>query len=68
MDDAQNTNDQLSLALEYLLKAIEQLDEARAPAHIGAHIDLAMHQLRGVITGDSEGHWQNQIDTNAEPH
>lgn len=67
MDDAQNTNDQLNLALEHLRKAIEQLDEAKAPAHIGAHIDLAIHQLQDVICGDPEGRWQNQIDTKAEP-
>lgn len=54
MDDAQDINDELSLALEYLRKALAVLDQVGAPAHIGAHIDLAVHQLQGIINGDSE--------------
>lgn len=55
MDRAQSAKDELNLALEYLRKALAVLDRVGAPAQIGAHIDLAMHQLQHIIRGDSEG-------------
>ena len=67
VDKTPSVNDELNLALEHLRKAIAHLDQVGAPAQIGAHIDLATHQLRRVISGDAEERWQNQIDTNAEP-
>ena len=39
----------LSQVLHQLASALDQLDEADAPAHIGAHLDLAIHQLRQAI-------------------
>lgn len=36
-------------ALEHLRSAIEILDSAGAPAHIAAHVDLAMNQLQEAI-------------------
>ena len=69
MDRAQSVKGELNLALEHLRQALTQLDQVRAPAQIGAHIDLAVHQLQDLISGDPGGpeHSQNQIDTNAEP-
>ena len=69
VDRAQSVNRELNLALEHLRKALAQLDQVGAPGQIGAHIDLAVHQLQDLISGDLEGseHSQNQIDTNAEP-
>lgn len=32
-------------ALDHLHAALDLLDRAAAPAHIGAHVDLAIHQL-----------------------
>jgi hypothetical protein len=48
MDHARET-EMLSKALERLQSAIQLLDDARAPAQIAAHVDLAAHQLRSVI-------------------
>lgn len=39
----------LCLALTHLQSALDALDEADAPPQIGAHVDLAMHQLREAI-------------------
>ena len=36
-------------AQKHLQTAIDLLDEAQAPAHIAAHVDLASHQLRDAI-------------------
>jgi hypothetical protein len=51
----------LTTALEHLRAALELLDSTDAPAHIGAHIDLALNQLeaealtaRAAQTGMSE--------------
>jgi hypothetical protein len=70
-----NVNDQpisgrqqkLSAALEQLRSALRLLDGAAAPSEIGAHIDLAAHQLELTI----EQHLTNpkpiQMETNAVP-
>jgi hypothetical protein len=42
-------------ALSYMEVALELLDEAEAPADIGAHLDLALCRLREVV-GDAERH------------
>lgn len=64
VDDAQSIRAELSVALEHLRIAIEQLDQACAPAHIAAHVDLALNQLQ-IFIGAADGR-QDQIDTNAE--
>jgi len=44
----------LAEGLNHLRRAIELLDAAGAPAHIGAHLDLAAHQLSAVIEPDMD--------------
>lgn len=39
----------LEKALSYMEAALEVLDEAGAPADIGAHLDLAISRLREVV-------------------
>jgi hypothetical protein len=39
----------LADALSLLQSALDLLDEAAAPAHIGAHVDLALHQLGSML-------------------
>lgn len=39
----------LNDALKHLQSGLDLLDEACAPGHIGAHVDLALHQLAAVI-------------------
>ena len=41
--------DLLTDALSLLQSALELLDEAAAPAQIGAHVDLAIHQLGSLL-------------------
>jgi hypothetical protein len=36
----------MSRAAELLEDALDLLDEAKAPGHIGAHVDLALCQIR----------------------
>jgi hypothetical protein len=69
VDRVQRDDGELSLAVAYLRKALTKLDQVGAPAQIGAHIDLAVHQLQDFISSDPEGpgHDQFQIDINAEP-
>jgi hypothetical protein len=38
-------------AADHLQSALGLLDCAEAPAHIGAHVDLAIHQLEDSIDG-----------------
>lgn len=57
-----------SAALEHLQLAIRLLDDSDAPAHIAAHIDLAVHQLQEAINCDPRNSRFGQMDTNAEPH
>ncbi|HEU4683160.1 MAG TPA: hypothetical protein VFS39_01480 [Nitrospira sp.] len=39
----------LAEAAKHLRAALELLDSACAPAQIGAHVDLAAHQLEGEL-------------------
>lgn len=39
----------LTDALNLLQSALDLLDEAAAPAQIGAHVDLALHQLGPLL-------------------
>lgn len=65
---ANTEQQQWNIALQKLQSAIEILDHCNAPAHIAAHIDLAVHQLQDVI-GQASGSVQlNQIATKADPH
>jgi hypothetical protein len=51
--DAIDRQQMLRDALGHLQSALDQLDRASAPAHIGAHIDLAIHELvSGVAAND----------------
>ena len=55
MDNA-NARDQrpiLLTALEQLRSALILLDDGNAPSQIGAHVDLAIHQLSTVLASDS---------------
>lgn len=49
------------VALSLMQAALEKLDNARAPGHIGAHLDLAIEQLREHVAGRAEGQL-TQID------
>ena len=42
-------------ALDLLQAALDVLDDAAAPAQIGAHVDLAVHQLAETIHGMEGG-------------
>lgn len=44
-DEMKSYGDMLAEAATHLQVALELLDRARAPAHIGAHVDLAAHEL-----------------------
>lgn len=44
--------EQLCLALKHLRSALGLLDASMAPAHIGAHVDLAINYLEDAMPGD----------------
>ena len=46
-----NPQDMLRQAANHLQLALDLLDCAEAPAHIGAHVDLAVNQLEDAIHG-----------------
>lgn len=52
MGEAQLKNvaldDVIARAIELVSEALANLDEAGAPADIGAHLDLALHRMRRV--------------------
>jgi hypothetical protein len=50
----------LSEALEQLKSALRLLDGSEAPAEIGAHIDLAAHQLELTIAEQLSGPFSNR--------
>ena len=39
-------------ALSHLQSGLDLLDRASAPAHIGAQIDLAIHELKSILAAD----------------
>lgn len=43
----------LRAALDHLESSLQLLDEADAPAEIGAHVDLAIHRLRAALEPSS---------------
>jgi hypothetical protein len=54
-------------ALDQLRSALQLLDSASAPAHIGAHVDLAIHELYSAAAGISAGAALTQTQRNAKP-
>ena len=52
----------LTSALNYLRLALQRLDEGSAPAHIGAHVDLAIHQLEDALSGELQGRRSSELD------
>ena len=50
--ETKSRQDKLSDALKHLQLALELLDEVSAPAEIGAHIDLAAHQLGSLLVAE----------------
>jgi hypothetical protein len=64
-----STVEKLTQALTHLRSAISLLDEAEAPAHIAAQLDLAAHQLMALaVEADGDAFGIGQMDTNADPH
>ena len=59
---------QLMVALEHLSTALRLLDQIGAPAQIGAHVDLAVHQLEELVATEGSPIHDQAIETNAEPH
>ena len=50
MSNAQKrTRELMSRAATLLEQALDLLDEAKAPAHIGAHVDLGLCQIRDKL-------------------
>jgi len=49
--DKSNSNREeiLASAVEHLRSALQLLDSVEAPANIGAHVDLALHQLHAEL-------------------
>lgn len=67
MEISQRENaEQLRLALNHLKLALELLDEARAPAQIGAHVDLAINYLEDALPGKIANSGSYQMDRNAD--
>jgi hypothetical protein len=54
-------------ALASLQSALELLDRASAPAQIGAHVDLAIHDLCAAVAALPRSNASVQIDRNAAP-
>jgi hypothetical protein len=62
-EPAADEADILVQALKQLRSAIAMLDEARAPEHIAAHVDLAVHQLADFLGTDNR---EQQVATSHE--
>ncbi|HEV2594708.1 MAG TPA: hypothetical protein VGU01_05855 [Sphingomicrobium sp.] len=54
-------------ALSHLESALEILDRAAAPGQIGAHVDLAIHDLSASVDAVPRPGSLDQIDWKAEP-
>lgn len=44
-----HSNERLREALRLMSGALKLLDEEGAPSEIGAHLDLAIHRLEGLL-------------------
>jgi hypothetical protein len=60
-------HDMLLEALTNLQSALDLLDRSSAPAQIGAHVDLAIHDLRAAVAAAPRVWPASQIERNAEP-
>lgn len=56
-----NSDETLMSALAHLREALALLDRADAPAQIGAHVDLAAHQLLGLLAREERGITKNSL-------
>lgn len=54
-------------ALSHLESALELLDRSAAPGQIGAHVDLAIHDLSAVVDAVPRTASFDHIDWKAEP-
>jgi len=59
-------DEKLAEALEQLRSALQLLDDSDAPAHIGAHVDLAIHEVYSTLARSSAGVAFSQIERAAE--
>lgn len=59
-------HDLMLQALSHLESALELLDRATAPAQIGAHVDLAIHDLSSAVDAVPRAQLVDQIDWKAE--
>lgn len=57
----------LTAALDQLLSALELLDAAAAPPQIGAHVDLAIHELHFAVARTIAGPAFNPNDRTTSP-
>ena len=57
----------MSRALQHLRSALQLLDEADAPAHLGARVDLVIHELYLALAQITAGGALSHIDRNADP-
>ena len=67
-DESASDEELLVHALTELQTALDLLDRARAPGHIGAHVDLAIHQLTDAIGARNVTQHASQIAKKAELH
>ena len=49
MQTSNQPTQMMRAALDHLESSLQLLDEADAPAEIGAHVDLAIHRLRAAL-------------------
>lgn len=61
------TRDLLDCALEHLRSALELLDRASAPGHIGSRIDHAVHELYTAIPAGGSGGRLDHADPSEWP-
>lgn len=67
MYDQQNrSSEMLAEALDQLRSALDLLDSAFAPPHIGAHVDLAIHELYLVVAQTKVGDVAVHFDRTAK--
>ena len=50
-----SSNDKFDLVLSHLQSALALLDAVQAPSQIGAHIDLAIHEVEASLAANAAG-------------
>ena len=65
--DVCETRDLLACALEHLRSALELLDKASAPGHIGSRVDHAVHELYTAIAARGSGGRLDHADSSERP-